>query len=69
MAEVASPTTPELDGASKNRPEKPDEAKYKADLEQAEKNHKAAQAKLVGYVPFLVWRRADDIRRMQFVRS
>lgn len=37
---------PVADGASK-RPEKPDEAKYKADLAKAEKDHEAAQARFV----------------------
>lgn len=40
-------TTPAADGAQKTRPEKPDEAKFKADLEKAEKEHAAAQAKFV----------------------
>jgi hypothetical protein len=33
--------------AQKTRPEKPDEVKYKADLAKAEKEHAAAQEKLV----------------------
>lgn len=37
---------PVADGASK-RPEKPDEAKYKADLAKAEKAHQVAQAAFV----------------------
>lgn len=35
----------------KTRPEKPDEAQYKEDLAKAEKEHAAAQAKLVCHVP------------------
>jgi hypothetical protein len=35
---AASPATPTSDGI-KARPEKPDEAKYKADLAKAEKEH------------------------------
>ena len=37
------------DVQDKHRPQKPDEVKYKADLELAEKNHKAAQARFVGF--------------------
>lgn len=44
MADVEKPTA---DGAGKSRPEKPDETKFKASVEQAEKEHKAAQAKFV----------------------
>ncbi|KIX03476.1 uncharacterized protein Z518_07029 [Rhinocladiella mackenziei CBS 650.93] len=43
MADVA--TTPATDGIQKTRPEKPDEAKFKADLAKAEKDHEAAQAR------------------------
>ena len=39
-------TAPAADGAHK-RPEKPDEAKFKADLAKAEKDHEAAQARFV----------------------
>ena len=57
MADVA--VTPTTDGASrkagveaidkahKAKPEKPDDAKYKVDLEKAEKEHAATQEKLV----------------------
>jgi hypothetical protein len=45
MADVD--TTPAVDGAQKSRPEKPDEAKFKADLAKAEKEHEAAQARFV----------------------
>lgn len=38
-------TAPATDVAQKGRPEKPDEAKFKADLAKAEKEHEAAQAK------------------------
>ena len=41
-----SEPAPAVDGAHK-RPEKPDEAKYKADLGKAEKDHEAAQARFV----------------------
>ena len=51
MADTAVDSTPEGDSSVKQRPEKPDEAKYRADLEQAEKDHKAAQAKFV-FLPF-----------------
>lgn len=44
MADTA--TAPAAD-AGTNRPQKPDEAKYKADLAAAEKAHKAAQAEFV----------------------
>ena len=47
MADAA--TFPATDGAHK-RPEKPDEAKYKADLAKAEKDHAAAQARFVGFI-------------------
>ena len=47
MADTAVDSTPDGDSSIKQRPDKPDEAKYKADLEQAEKDHKAAQAKFV----------------------
>jgi hypothetical protein len=33
----------------KTRPQKPDEAAYKSNLAQAEKEHAAAQEKLVGF--------------------
>ena len=36
----------------KARPEKPDEEKYKTDLAKAEKEHAAAQEKLVGSISF-----------------
>lgn len=44
MADTA--TAPATD-AGANRPTKPDEAKYKSDLAEAEKAHKAAQAEFV----------------------
>ncbi|KIV80326.1 hypothetical protein PV11_07834 [Exophiala sideris] len=43
MADVDS--SPATTGAQAGRPEKPDEAKYKADLAKAEKEHEAAQAR------------------------
>ncbi|EXJ88050.1 hypothetical protein A1O1_04977 [Capronia coronata CBS 617.96] len=43
MADVEN--SPAAEGTQKGRPEKPDEAKYKAALAQAEKEHEAAQAK------------------------
>ncbi|EXJ86740.1 hypothetical protein A1O3_03694 [Capronia epimyces CBS 606.96] len=43
MADTES--SPAADGVHKTRPEKPDEAAYKAALAQAEKEHEAAQAK------------------------
>jgi hypothetical protein len=50
MADVAA--TPATDGADKSRPQKPDEAKFKADLAKAEKEHEAAQARFVCHFPF-----------------
>ena len=54
MADVATPpaaekpTTDAPQGKQQVvKPEKPDEEKYKADLEKAEKEHAAAQEKLV----------------------
>jgi len=44
MADTA--TAPAADTGSK-RPEKPDETKFKSDLAEAEKAHKAAQAEFV----------------------
>lgn len=44
MADTA--TAPAADSGSK-RPEKPDEAKFKSDLEQAEKAHKKNQEEFV----------------------
>ncbi|MCJ1310632.1 hypothetical protein MMC25_004297 [Agyrium rufum] len=56
MVEVATKSTVDsangkmgsdiVDKSQKTRPEKPDEAKYKEDLEKAEKEHAAAQEKL-----------------------
>lgn len=43
MADTAAP--PAADAAQKGRPEKPDEAKFKADLAKAEKEHEGAQAR------------------------
>lgn len=45
MAEVDN--SPATTGTQNARPEKPDEAKYKADLAKAEKEHEAAQARFV----------------------
>ena len=45
MADVA--TAPAQDAAEKGRPQKPDEAKFKADVAAAEKEHEAAQARFV----------------------
>jgi hypothetical protein len=39
MADVAPLPATSSEGATKTRPEKPDEAKYKADLAKAEKEH------------------------------
>lgn len=69
MAEVTPATASLPDGSTKPRPEKPDEAKYKADLEEAEKNHKAAQAKLVCYVLFSTKHNANWLLRTQFVQN
>jgi hypothetical protein len=47
MADVATP--PAAEGKQQVvKPEKPDEDKYKEDLAKAEKEHTAAQDKLVG---------------------
>ena len=56
MADVGTPSaidistasaTPEVERQHKARPEKPDEEEYKADLANAEKEHTAAQERLV----------------------
>jgi hypothetical protein len=47
MADAETSPAPADAGAQKTRPEKPDEAKYKADLAKAEKDHEAAQARFV----------------------
>ena len=57
MADVATPSAVDMSTANisadttekahKSRPEKPDEEKYKSELAQAEKEHTAAQDKLV----------------------
>lgn len=49
MADTAKATaTATVDGTThKTRPEKPDEAKYKADLAKSEKEHAVAQEKEV----------------------
>jgi hypothetical protein len=49
MADVASPPAAPSEGVTKTRPEKPDEAKYKADLAKAEKEH---ELKMKEYVRF-----------------
>ena len=49
MADVASPPAAPSEGFTKTRPEKPDEAKYKADLAKAEKEH---DLKMKEYVRF-----------------
>lgn len=46
MTDVAA--TPATDAVDKSRPQKPDEAKFKADVAEAEKDHEAAQARFVG---------------------
>ena len=38
--------------SQKAKPEKPDESKYKEDLSKAEKEHAAAQEKMVSLSPF-----------------
>ena len=50
-ASTAAAAAPADDKAHKIRPEKPDEAKYKEDLAAAEKEHSAAQEKLVIFDP------------------
>jgi hypothetical protein len=49
MADVAPPPAASSEGATKTRPEKPDEAKYKDDLAKAEKEH---ELKMKEYVRF-----------------
>jgi hypothetical protein len=49
MADVAPPPATSSEGVTKTRPEKPDEAKYKADLAKAEKEH---ELKMKEYVRF-----------------
>jgi predicted nicotinamide N-methyase len=50
MADVATPPAAEAAQTKQQivKPEKPDEDKYKEDLAKAEKEHTAAQEKLVG---------------------
>lgn len=50
MAEVATPPAADAQQGKQQivKPEKPDEDKYKEDLAKAEKEHTAAQDKLVG---------------------
>lgn len=59
MAELATPSAAQVatadatatqDKQQNVRPEKPDEDKYKEDLSKAEKEHQAAQDKLVRFV-------------------
>ena len=61
MAELATPSAAQVATADATapqekqqsvRPEKPDEDKYKEDLAKAEKEHQAAQDKLVGFHNF-----------------
>lgn len=52
MADVDAPSA--ADGTQKARPEKPDEAKYKAELAKAEKDHEAAQARFVRLSPLML---------------
>lgn len=51
MADVATPPAAEAPQGKQQfvKPEKPDEDKYKEDLAKAEKEHAAAQDKLVGF--------------------
>lgn len=60
MADVGTPSaidistsnvTPEVEKQHKAKPEKPDEDRYKTDLSKAEKEHAAAQEKLVCLLP------------------
>jgi hypothetical protein len=46
--------TGDAEKTPKQRPEKPDEEKYKADLAEAEKSHKTVMDKLVRTVDFIV---------------
>jgi len=51
MADVAPPQAAEATESKQQvvKPEKPDDDKYKEDLAKAEKEHAAAQDKLVGH--------------------
>ena len=51
MADVAQPPSAATDGVTKSRPEKPDEAKYKADLTKAEKEHELKMKEYVRLNP------------------
>ena len=61
MADVATPSAIDMsmgttnadsaDKPQKSRPDKPDEEKYKSELAKAEKEHAAAQEKLVCLLP------------------
>jgi hypothetical protein len=54
MADVATPTADASAPQGKQqyvKPEKPDEVKYKEDLAKLEKEHAAAQEKLVSRIP------------------
>jgi hypothetical protein len=55
MADVATPPAAEATQGKQQivKPEKPDEDKYKEDLAKAEKEHAAAQEKLVSHL--LLW--------------
>jgi hypothetical protein len=56
MADVETPPAAEASQGKQQivKPDKPDEDKYKEDLAKAEKEHTAAQDKLVGTHLFLV---------------
>lgn len=47
MADVATPPTAPIDTIVKPRPEKPDEAKFKADLAKADKEHELKMKEFV----------------------
>ena len=62
MADIATPSAATMstidagaeptEKSQKVKPEKPDESKYKEDLSKAEKEHAAAQEKMVRLSPF-----------------
>jgi|TARA_R110002003_G_scaffold63_8_gene5860 hypothetical protein len=61
MADVATAPAAEASQGKQQivKPEKPDEDKYKEDLAKAEKEHTAAQEKLVGLTLSIIFRPPD----------
>jgi hypothetical protein len=69
MADVATPPAAEATQGKQQivKPEKPDEDKYKEDLAKAEKEHTAAQEKLVGQYPLWLAFHATSFMRLWIV--